>query len=144
MIKAPAANTRLSPAFSALAVVSVPYHNILPPAAAAVSHTCSPEIVAAERIGPNVIAPVLDALPAGDAAAAISSVWRVMPEPVAISDPDTDDGTPSDRPTLQVVGRVTAALFREKSNIAFSRYAAMPAMTLSSQSGLGRDKDFLV
>ena len=120
-MSAPAAKTNESPAFSARAVVSVPYHNILPPAAAAVSHTCRPEIVAADKIGPNVIAPVFDALPAGEAAAAISSVWRVMPEPVAISDPETDDGTPSDRPTLHVVGRVTAALFRLKSNIAFSK-----------------------
>src|SRR5207344_809375 len=86
MINAPALNTSESPAFSARAVVSVPYHSMLPPTDAAVSHTCRPEMVADDRIGPNVMAPVLEQDPAGEAAAAISRLCRVMPEPVGSSD----------------------------------------------------------
>ena len=69
-------------------------------------------MVPAALMGPKVIAFEFDADPGGDVAAANVTSWRVMPEPVAISEPDVELGAPSERPTAHVVGRVTAPALR--------------------------------
>lgn len=101
---------------------------MLPAVLPTVSQICKPEIVAELENGPNVIAAVFDALPAGEAAAANVTACRLAPEPTASSLPEVDDGTPSDRPTDHPAGLVGATVVRHQSSRTFSKYAETPAI----------------
>lgn len=71
--------------------------------------------------GPKVIAAVLDAEPAGDAAALNNAVTREYPVSVPISEPDTEVGVPAARPAHKFDGRVGVAPCKHQSSIAFDK-----------------------
>ena len=69
MSRFPGATTRVSPGRTVLAVNSVPYQSSLPEKIDTVSYSSRPWIAFEEENGPNVMPAVLDAEPAGEAAA---------------------------------------------------------------------------
>jgi hypothetical protein len=69
MIKLPAAITNESPGNTVRAVSNVPYSRNVPELIDAVSQMPKPWIAAEDENGPNVMATLLDALPAGEFAA---------------------------------------------------------------------------
>lgn len=103
------------------AVCSVPYHSMLDDATGEPSHNCRPKIEPTDENGPNVIAAVFDAEPAGDAAAPNSAVMREYPVSVPISEPDTDVGVPAARPAHSATGRVGVAPCKHQSKYALSK-----------------------
>jgi len=84
-----------------------------------VSQSWIPLNVAAVRPGPNVIAALFETEPAGEDAAGNGQVCRVQPEPVPTSEPEVEDGAPSESPTPQFVGRVGVAPPQTQSSMAF-------------------------
>src|SRR5215475_1565245 len=70
----PALMTNVSPGNTVRAVSSVPNHQMFPEKMLIVSVITKPWMAFEELNGPNVIAAVFDALPAGDAAALKSAV----------------------------------------------------------------------
>ena len=98
-----------------LAVNSVPYQSMSDDATGEPSHNCRPKIDPFDENGPKVIAAVLDAEPAGEAAAPNKAVTREYPVCVPISEPETDVGVPAARPAQTAPGRDGVAPFRHQS-----------------------------
>lgn len=127
MVSWPVAMVKELPTPRVRTVDSKPYHRYEPLVEDEVSQILIPDTEQAPETGPQVMATVLEAEPAGELAGAKLTVCRVMPEPSASSEALVDEGEPRDKFTPQAAGLTGTAPPNTQSSIAFCAYVVIPA-----------------